>query len=101
MWRDGDWIKQMNSGWLRILVTLLWLVTLVVYSAYPAWAKVFMLSVSLLVTALSVPLWYDDLMKAREERRRQKGLCPNCGYDLRETKDRCPECGAVPSKASK
>jgi hypothetical protein len=56
----------------------------------PAWLPVAILGIAPLV-------WVRRLGGRRSRSRR--GLCPSCGYDLRATPERCPECGklATPS----
>ena len=56
----------------------------------PYWA---LLSVAGIVPVVRFPFLL------RRRRRKSKGRCPTCGYDLRATPDRCPECGAVPAAA--
>jgi hypothetical protein len=60
--------------------------------------------------ALIVPDWSAAILAAaplagwllarrrRGRRRHPAGHCPACGYDLRATPGRCPECGAVPAQ---
>jgi hypothetical protein len=56
------------------------------YVFVPYWALVLLFAIAPIGMA-----W----KRRRRGRRHSAGLCPACGYDLRATPDRCPECGAA------
>lgn len=59
----------------------------------PAWSILgFGIGMFLLFNGLPMVRWVGDRRKRRYLR---AGRCPNCGYDLRATPERCPECGLV------
>ena len=66
--------RRISAGSRREVIELqlpLWILT-VIFSAYPVY--------------FLTPLH-------RLRKRKKLGLCLSCGYDLRASKERCPECG--------
>ena len=57
---------------------------------FPYWLVV-------LLSGVFPAAWLLGRRQVRRRRRRRAGLCASCGYDLRATPGRCPECGAAPS----
>jgi hypothetical protein len=58
------------------------------HAIFPLWAPVALFATGPLIRG--VRLW--------RARRHRTGHCDHCGYDLRATPDRCPECGTIPTK---
>jgi hypothetical protein len=60
----------------------------------PHWS---LAALSGVLPALGLLRW---VRRRRKVMREKAGRCPACGYDLRATPERCPECGAVPAKGA-
>jgi hypothetical protein len=73
-WNSGPWVGFLEKQWSIGL---------------PHWVPAIIL---LLPPVVATFRW------RKQRRRKQEGLCAVCGYDLRATPDRCPECGTVPAE---
>ena len=51
--------------------------------------------------ALRLRTAYARLRHGHQRRLYKAGRCLNCGYDLRESPGRCPECGADPFETAR
>ena len=60
---------------------------------FPLW---FAAVVTGTLPAVWLTRWRRESIAAK---RRRAGQCTGCGYDLRESPERCPECGAAPAPA--
>jgi hypothetical protein len=63
---------------------------------YPNWAMIVPHWSIVAVSVIAPMAW--SLCFWRNRTRNLQGLCLQCGYDLRATSDRCPECGKVVEK---
>jgi len=71
------------------------------YAAVLPWIATHLVVGAFSVVAVLLALSRYAIARRRWKRRTCAGLCPGCGYDLRASKDRCPDCGRVIESADR
>jgi hypothetical protein len=64
---------------------------------YDVWGTAAIFQSAVFAAMFARSCWDSELNRRKDERAKA-GQCIVCGYDLRETRDCCPECGTVPER---
>lgn len=110
-----DWLKKVSLVAISLFVPLyifqivglpdIRMGSLAIYAGGDGWlyllwggihfheADIYLMPINVCLLVAALPLLYAGV---RRLRMRPRGYCQNCGYDLRATPDRCPECGTIP-----
>src|SRR5687768_11769588 len=67
---------------------------------YRTHSRIFNLPLWPIGLGLGVLVWWSAVRRRRQQRRLATDRCVICGYDLRATPERCPECGTELTKAT-
>jgi hypothetical protein len=98
-WSGGfdPWPRNGNIYWEFALRPRYYRLAPVMTASGPIYRRVASVPLWLLAAIFSLPKTLPMVM-SRLRHRRPPGACTRCGYDLRATPERCPECGTIPKK---
>lgn len=98
----GKLVAMRRAFWLAMLVLTIILIGHKIWLSMSPFSRVPVWTVFAILGLPVVPIYY--LWRDSRTRLKKKmiglGLCEKCGYDLRASPDRCPECGTVTKHTS-